>query len=278
MYRELSRLGALLRIPVTQAHLELEVRMPDGTIVEKRRMRSRTFVRNFWNMIAMHATDAPAQGSASYVEGNLSVKDVVGSVGSSYTSNISNNTFWPVPIFGSSSATLGVATFGIIVGTGLVPENFNSSALANAIASGNGAGQLAYSAQNAPTQAYDFTTKTLSVTHVRVFNNNSGGAITVTETGIYAKFNTQATGFMLLRDLLASPVSVINAAQLTVTYIISMVFPADLVEQPVFPGTSLRNQRTMQQQVSRNWHEDQLRNYVSTQQWQQYDMRRKNIP
>ncbi len=123
---------------------------------------------------------------------------------------------------------------------------------------------------------YDFVTKTLSVTHVRVFNNNSGSSITVTEVGLYGRSTQAGTTCMVARDLLVSPVTVINAAQLTVTVITSMVFPADLVEQPPMNGGHTRN--IMQQQnwlAWENYHTPRNRSQTPSSVHQMYAQRRR---
>ena len=58
----------------------------------------------------------------------------------------------------------------------------------------------------------------------KIFNNNSGAEITVSEVGLAGYESGQS--MLMCRDVLASPVTVPNAGQLTVTYTIEMTFPA----------------------------------------------------
>jgi hypothetical protein len=58
-------------------------------------------------------------------------------------------------------------------------------------------------------------------------NNNSGGSITVKEVGLMYVGNTYNNDYHLVeRSVLSPTVAVANAAQLTVTYEISMDFSA----------------------------------------------------
>jgi hypothetical protein len=122
------------------------------------------------------------------------------------------------------------------VGTGTTAESFEHVALVTPVAHGNGAGQLSYTAQSATSVSYNAGTRVWTATYARILNNNSGGSITVAETGIYG-VNTSNTGnlsngaastnpYMLCRDLLGATVAVANAGQLTVTYTITLTFPA----------------------------------------------------
>ena len=93
-------------------------------------------------------------------------------------------------------------TDGIVIGTGTTAVDITDSKLVAKIAHGVGAGQMVHQAQTWPAGV---TTADPDVTFAtnRNFNNNSGGGITVGETGI--QFRQGITGsttadFLAIRD------------------------------------------------------------------------------
>ena len=118
------------------------------------------------------------------------------------------------------------ATYGILVGTSDTAFSVENFAMGALIATGNGAGQFAYSAEKTQTTAYTGGAKTWKTTRSRIFNNNSGGSITVKEAAIAGYNVGQGQSLLFERSVLAPTVAVANGAQLTVTYEISMDFSA----------------------------------------------------
>lgn len=273
-YLDCAALGRSLGIPVVESHLIISLKEPGKKEREVYRGRSRTFTRNFWNNIYLYGAAANNVLGGTFGQGCLNIKDTGGT---NFSANGNNGNNSPAIVcFGPSAATLGTATVGIVVGTGAREEWFNAANMHAQVGSGNGAGQLLYSAQNAVVQAWDATTDKFTTTHTRVFNNNSGGTIVVREVGIQGA-NTAAISvnpFLMVRDLLAAPVSVVNAAQLTVTYQISLTFPAGVVNDPPIIGGStggLPQRAQGAAQVIRSWQEQRdPRNWRSTEDWQRY--------
>ncbi|MBL8484123.1 MAG: hypothetical protein JNJ60_18140 [Rhodocyclaceae bacterium] len=111
-------------------------------------------------------------------------------------------------------------------GTGTTAESFEHFALAALVAQGTSSGQLSYQATVNGGQSYNAGTKVWTSTLARILNNNSGGTIVVAETGIYANQANGATNHMIERSLLGATVSVLNTGQLTVTYTMTLTFPA----------------------------------------------------
>ena len=114
---------------------------------------------------------------------------------------------------------VNVDTRGIVIGTGAAAVTISDYALATQIAHGAGVGQMSHAAQTNPA---DVTTSDPDVTFAmsRVFTNNSGAAIVIRETGIYALQQTSDPGdfsFCVIRDTPAA-LSVANGATATVTY------------------------------------------------------------
>ena len=230
-YLEMERLGSALGIPVPMVHVSVEVRQPDGS-VETVTDRSRTFNRNFWNWLLKSFGCMPGQipaslfsSDASFGAGHITNKTTGGSVINADAAYTSNPGHYNMDLI--TSATIGVDTIGIVVGTGSAAEDFENYMLGTKIAHGTSSGQMTYNAAAFNQPAYNAGTKVWTSTISRVFNNNSGGTISVAETGMYPIHNgAGATKFMTCRDLLSSPISVFNGGQLTVTYTLTLTFPA----------------------------------------------------
>ena len=100
------------------------------------------------------------------------------------------------------ASAAGSNTFGIQVGSDAVTPTRDDYALGTLIAHGTGAGQLQYgtcvvTTINAITGGY-------SIEITRAMTNNSGGSITVLETGLVCKITDSvpaATYFLILHDL-----------------------------------------------------------------------------
>lgn len=108
---------------------------------------------------------------------------------------------------------------GIVVGSGTTAVALNDNALGTQIAHGTGAGQLDHQAQSNPDDVATIDPYS-EFQIIRGFINSSGGAITITEIGIYAQqYDTTpaARTFCIVRDLVTSG-SVPDGGQATVTY------------------------------------------------------------
>jgi hypothetical protein len=184
----------------------------DGKLINVYDDRSHSPVRNFYNAIYGVFINFTPTGS-TFGAGYLTSKDIT---------NTARNR-----VFGTAFGMVGpvnTSTYGIIVGRGSTAESFEQYSLATIITHGTGANQLSYTAQNATTVAYTSGTKTWDASLVRIMNNNSAGTITVTESCL-TDYNGNSGLLMMCRDILASPVDVLAAGQLTVTYTVSIVYP-----------------------------------------------------
>jgi hypothetical protein len=213
-YAELGRLSRKLKIPVPTMRLKMVVEK-DGEILDTRNEWSRTAVRNYYNFLFTTVAYGYATGS-TYGAGYLSCKRY----NDGYVTN-------PSGAWDGMIGALGNVSEGIVIGTGSTAESFEHHQLTALIATGNGSGQMAYSAQDSTTYSYNAGTTTWTATLTRVFNNNSGGSIVVAETGIHnGVHDYQVWLFLMCRDLPSPAVTVVNGAQLTVSYEIILVFPA----------------------------------------------------
>jgi len=183
------------------AVLELTVKDKNGKITEHRVMPSKSFVRQFLELLWIQA----------YQVSELVCEDI----------RTTGNIVEGIPESGilfNSNALVNDDVYGIIVGSGTTAPTISDYALETAIAHGAGAGQLQYSAVTFGAPASDATTSQFTIT--RDFANASGGAITVNEIGLYVKayrYNIDYY-FLTIRDVIGGGISVPNGQTLTVNY------------------------------------------------------------
>lgn len=222
-----------LRVPPPpEIHIGLKVMDRNGVLVFDDKQRGHSWTRNYHNI--KFAFEAWASGtSTSFGAGHLSGKNTSGTVrgGATYVLTPTQ-----VGAGGYAAAGGGVVNtgnnvdYGILVGTSDSAFSVEHNAMQALIAHGNAPGQLFYQAMAEGVKSYNSELKTWKQTHKRVFNNNSGGSITVKEVGLvfnlwlFAYSNLE--GFLVERSVLDPTVPVANGAQLTVTYEISMDFSA----------------------------------------------------
>ena len=159
----------ILHIPILKAYLGLEIRDDKGKVLYRHKQEARSWNRNFYNMLF-------TQGAA--VAGNVARSlQIVGTGGTTYESDHSAHS--PATTYGSTNyglyceyplyrggfdAGIGTDTYGIVVGTGTNPEQFDYGVaegyrLQTKIAHGNGAGQLSYQESSPITVSTIGTTK-----------------------------------------------------------------------------------------------------------------------
>ncbi len=126
----------------------------------------------------------------------------------------------------SSSAKLGALfsqNTGVLVGTGTTPVDRSDFVLDSQIATGNGAGQLAYTTLSVLTKSAAITGG-YRVTLERSFNNNSGGIITINEAGILVITHQLGVGTtsapLILRDIISPGHAVADGGAVIVRYLL----------------------------------------------------------
>ena len=226
-FRQLEKLGREVGVPVPQTFLEIEVKMPNGSILHHHKQRSHSWNRNAYNQLFTNMAWVGCSG-ATFEAGNLNFKRTAGTLFSDVRFPI-NNGADQINVQGKGFyAAAGDATYGIQFGSGVNAESFEDFILQTLITNGVGAGQLSYSIMTYPAPSYDAGTKTLTVSWIRYGNNNSVGDVTVNEIGITATgYSGGGVGIGLMsRDHIAVPVVIPATGQLKVTYAISLVYPA----------------------------------------------------
>ena len=183
----------------------LKIRNPDGVIIREIESESHSWVMGFIDLLffVMRATDSP---SFTMTDINGLTREL------DWYSNFMDRFF---------SMKYGGLT-GPVVGTGDTAEDISDYALASLINSGSSAGELGYGTVVVFAPSTEGTYRRVLVT--RTFTNQSGGSIEVKEAGLHAAGRVQidsshsTSTFMILRDVLVTPLTVVDANSLDVTY------------------------------------------------------------
>ena len=230
-YRRLAALGRELGVPVPQVFLEMEVTMPDGRVMHHHKQRSHSWVRNAYNMLFTELGEVNKNAlGATFGAGQLNTKKTDATVlTDALPFAVNVNVSITSGGYAGYLAAAAVDTWGILVGYDVATvESFEDFVLKNPILEGviNDAHHLNYILSLAYVVAYNAPSKTMSAVFARFMNNNSGGAVTVGETGLVLAQSSGAGLHLMSRDHLGAAVVIPNTGQLKVTYTISLVFPA----------------------------------------------------
>lgn len=235
-YDDIRDLGKRLHIPTPEMHWGFKVENLDGETIHEHEERGHSWVRNAYTLLTCQMCNIALDYAATpvYGPGNIIIKKTNGVLVHGYAPAPENK--WGIygpsypesPGYGYVGVSSSVDN-GIVVGTGTTSYDFEQFALSSIILNGSGTGQLAYQASTMLGKSYNSENKTFTVTYQRIFNNNSSGSQTISEVGMYAKLSYPG-GFvqsvMMTRDVLSTPVEVPTASKLTVTYTLSVAFPA----------------------------------------------------
>jgi hypothetical protein len=229
LYDELKKLGQKLHIPTVESFWEIEVRDGNSKVVQHLKQRSHSWVRNAYNLIFATLAGKDLDDN-TYGPGKLSLKDT-GNVVRYGDANTCCYAFQSSDAAGwGYRGPAGSHAYGILVGRGDNPEDFESYYLHSIIANGTTVDHLSYVQSEPHVITWIPGTLTLKNDLVRYFNNNSGGDIDVTEVALvaheYMPRSSSDMYYMMARDLLASIVTVPDTGQLKVTYTIQLIYPA----------------------------------------------------
>jgi len=202
---EPEKVKTLLMPGEVGATIELIVKDKNGKITDHRGpMRSRSFTRQFLELLWIQALQIP-ENSLYQVRDTGNVLRAICESAKTFTCD----------------AGIGVVTLGIIVGTGNTAPTIDDYVIETPIphdAVPPTAGALQYGAVAFGAPASDATTSRFTIT--RDFSNNSGGAITVNEIGLYVEgyvYNITYY-FMTIRDVIGGGLAVPNGQTLTINY------------------------------------------------------------
>lgn len=214
-------------IPTPVCYLDVEVINKNGEVTAKYSDRSKSWVRNFYNWCVTQqmCCDTNCKG-ASYGAGYLNPKQHSGAIATT-TTPIANKAT-DTTIGNGYRGAAGTDTIGILIGTGDTPESFDDYCLSSKIVTGHATGEMDYQAmaRSIPTW-FDSPDYKMEVALERSFLNDSGGSITVKETGLSAYlFTSGSSPILVARDVLASAIDVANESLIKVTYTLQIAFPS----------------------------------------------------
>lgn len=192
-----------LKMPKLHIHCKTE---RDGLVLTDTYQIGHSWTRNAYHVYNLMMMD-------SLPTTDLFTRETGGTFPTLYLPARSVSTFYASGYYNNANTK----DYGIVIGTGSTAFHLDDFRLETYIAHGNTTGQLYHQAQVAPVVSWtgspDYEGNIL---HKRVFNNNSGGSITVNEVGI-VYYAASAGSFLMSRDVLDTPVAVANGAQLTIT-------------------------------------------------------------
>ena len=209
-----------LHVPHIEVFLTLDFYDENGALTKHHRQRAKSWVRNAYNVFFNSLSSAALTGG--YGSGTLSIRNTAGAV-VSHANGLAN-----VLTYQSPAQSV---IYGIIAGRGASSFSFEDHTVDTVIEAGNGANQLFSPIGDAISTSYTAGTKTYKATWSRVFNNNSGADIALTNIGLVAwlgiwRSTSTYSNTLFSKDVLAPSQTILDKAQLRVTYEISMVFPA----------------------------------------------------
>lgn len=174
------------------------VRDRHGKVISRERRKSRSFVRQWNDIIYLLTTDQ-----------NGPIKCSDGTSPTVYTTDTHNL---------EMKAAIAESDRSTVVGSGNTAVTISDFQLETQIAEGTGAGQLNY--QAGAVAASVVSAPTCGFLIERAFVNNSGGDVTARESAIYAEVRLSATfkAIMIVRDVFGSPQVIPDGGSLVVNY------------------------------------------------------------
>jgi hypothetical protein len=223
-YADLKSLCREFKLPVTEMFIGIKLHDRNGVLIFDDYMRGHSWTRNWYNWITSAGLDMPSLGVSTFGAGFISSKNTAGTVYPGATLTAFYRTTNTLLGNGFHENTVN-GLYGIFIGSGSTSFSVEDYNLAGKIAPGNAAGQCAYQAMTYPLVSY--ASKTWTELISRIFNNNSGGEISVNEIGLVWYGSLGSTNYFLFeRSVLAVPTILVNGGQLTVTYTLSVDFSA----------------------------------------------------
>jgi len=196
--------------------LSIETKQKDGKIAQRLMQRSDSYVSNFIGLLSSFLNGGQLNASSSiysYLNSQNTTTTAITAV-----AGLAGSTSSGVGL--GVNAGNGSVSNGMAVGTGTTANTPQRGALASPIGSGTAAGQLEYQVTTMGPGAISGSTTSTTVS--RAFGNGSGGTVTINEVGLFASSNGTTNTSLIIRDVLATSVSVANGVTATGTYTISI--------------------------------------------------------
>lgn len=201
---------------------------PSGEQVEEILAKSNSYTRNGLNLIAAQSTYIARNTGATvgvigggFSDGTLGCKNTDGTVRSNLSDGIYQSEY-------GQSTTTGESVFSLLAGYSDSPESIDSYALGSEYGSGSGVNQLnkGVSAKNS---VWDSANRKFVTTFSRQFSNGYGSSQIIKEIGlmIAAKIAlSAATPSLMLRDVLASPITLASGQTVILYYQLEASIPS----------------------------------------------------
>ena len=184
---------------LTESYFELVVRDKRGRVLGRRQQRLDSLVIAFIDLLYVHQRNTT--GTLTDING------------------VSRTTSDQAESFrvkgGANDDTLGP-----VVGTGSAAVAMTDYALGAQIAHGSGAGQLDHKATTFVAPATVGSSRSYEIR--RIFENLSGGSITINEVGLYIYNDGTTNTFLMARDLVSGGQAVPDNASATLVYTVQI--------------------------------------------------------
>jgi hypothetical protein len=198
---------------IPKAYWEIEIRDKNGKLLERKRFKSHSWLRQFIDWLRMCAYQLKTTATVN----TMTINDVTNTA----RTVPNTSTQYAGAFVMGYNAPANTSDYGLVVGSGDAPNSISTYALASQIIHGSGSGQLIYGATTVEAVANP-SGGDLQFRVIRPFTNNSGASVTVKEVGIYGNLRDSGgadRSFAIARDVLPSPSSVPDGATMTLRYI-----------------------------------------------------------
>ena len=197
---------AKLHIPSPVMSWKYEIKDASGEVTEKGIGKANSFTRNALNLLAANiglcATNIVS--TSSFADGTVNVKTTAGNIYRNSQNSGDAEYFCRYGIVYNYDAA-------VYIGTDATAESLDSYALP------------AYACSTTATSGFNATTRVLTTTLVGTYLNDTGNALSITESGIRMHFDT-SNYVLMVRDVFP-PISLPDGATMTWTYTIDVSYP-----------------------------------------------------
>jgi hypothetical protein len=196
---------AKLHIPSPVMSWKYEIKDASGEVTEKGIGKANSFTRNALNLLAANIGLCAANivSTSSFADGTVNVKTTAGTMqssGGTYTEFY----FGRYGLNNNNNAE-------VYIGTDATAESLDSYALP------------AYACSTTATSGFNATTRVLTTILVGTYTNDTGNALSITESGIRMRFDP-SNYVLMVRDVFP-PISLPDGATMTWTYAIDVSYP-----------------------------------------------------
>jgi len=216
---EFQALAGEMGTPYATGRWDIEVVSPGGDVIQSESFHSQSWLRNYVNLLCNFVLSIRLNDSlVSWGDSFVNLRQFDGTI-------INVDTAQHM----STAAAVGIDDSGIVVGSGTTAETLDDYTLATPIVHGRAAGEVYfYAGENSADWeiwSWNGTSKRFSTVIWRYFLNDSGGDITIAETGVASSVGVNQK-ILVVRDVLNSTFTVPDLYVLRTKYTVeSTVYP-----------------------------------------------------